>query len=225
MADKNILATEPRERAGKGAARATRRAGRVPAVIYGGKIEPSMISIDPLVLNQELNKPGFFGRVFELGAGKDAQRVLPRDVQFDPVSDRPIHVDFMRLSADTKVNVEVVVLFVNEELSPGLKVGGVLNIVRRTLALVCVPDAIPESITIDLTGLELGDSIHISHIDLPEGAESAITDRDFTIATIAAPSVVKSEAAEAAEAEEGEEGEEGEGVEAEGTEGEEEAKE
>ena len=223
MADKNILATEPRERAGKGAARATRRAGRVPAVIYGGKIEPSMISVDPLELNQELNKPGFFGRVFEISGSKGAERVLPRDVQFDPVSDRPIHVDFMRLSADTKVNVEVVVLFVNEELSPGLKVGGVLNIVRRSLELVCIPAAIPESITIDLTGLELGDSIHISHIDLPEGAESAITDRDFTIATIAAPSVVKSEAAEAAEGEEGEEGEEG--VEGEGTEGEEEAKE
>ncbi len=223
MADKNILAVELRERAGKGAARATRRAGRVPAVIYGGKIEPSMISVDPRELNQELNKAGFFGRVFHIGAGENAQQVLPRDVQFDPVSDRPIHVDFMRLTADIKVNVEVLVIFTNEELSPGLKVGGVLNIVRRTLELVCIPVAIPESITVDLTGLELGDSIHLSHIDLPEGAESAITDRDFTIATIAAPSVVKSEAAEAAEGEEGEEGEEG--IEGEGTEDEEEAKE
>ena len=210
MAEQNLLVAEIRERAGKGAARATRRAGRVPAVIYGAKVDPVMITIDPLDLFQELNKPGFFGRVFDITVGKDKHRVLPRDVQFDPVTDRPLLVDFPRFSADTRVNVDVTVIFENEEASPGLKRGGVLNIVRRDLALVCAPDNIPETILVDLTGLEIGDSVHISHIELPEGVESAITDRDFTIATIAAPSAVKAEAAEAAEAAEGEEGEEGE---------------
>jgi large subunit ribosomal protein L25 len=207
MAEQNPLSAEIRERAGKGAARATRRAGRVPAVIYGNKVDPMMISIDPLVLFQELNKPGFFGRVFDITLGKDVHRVLPRDVQFDPVTDRPLHVDFLRFSADTKINIDVTVIFQNEEESPGLKRGGVLNIVRRDLDLICSPDNIPETIIVDLTGLEIGDSIHISHIELPDGVESAITDRDFTIATIAAPSIVKAEAAEAAEGEEGEEGE------------------
>jgi large subunit ribosomal protein L25 len=206
MAEVNVLAAEIRERAGKGAARATRRAGRIPAVIYGNKLDPIMISVDPIELNKELNTPGFFGRVFEITVGKDTMRVLPRDVQFHPVNDRPLHVDFLRFSADTRVNVEVTVLFLNEEDSPGLKRGGVLNIVRRELELVCAPDIIPETIEVDLTGMEIGDSVHFSQITLPEGVESAITDRDFTIATVAAPSVVKSEAAEAAEGEEGEEG-------------------
>ncbi len=203
MADVNVLAADIRERAGKGAARATRRAGRVPAVIYGNKLDPIMISLDPVVLNRELNKPGFFGRVFEIPVGTDKLRVLARDVQFHPVNDRPLHVDFLRFSADTRINVDVSVVFLNEDDSPGIKRGGVLNIVRRELDLICAPDKIPETIEIDLTGLEIGDSIHISQIALPEGADSAITDRDFTIATIAAPSVVKAEAAEGEEGEEG----------------------
>ena len=182
MAKVNVLKAEIRERAGKGAARATRRAGRIPAVIYGNKLDPIMISVEPIELNKELNTAGFFGRVFEITIGKDKMRVLPRDVQFHPVNDRPLHIDFLRFSADTRVNVEVSVDFQNEEASPGLKRGGVLNIVRRELELVCAPDIIPETVVVDLSGLEIGDSIHFSHVSLPEGVESAITDRDFTIA-------------------------------------------
>lgn len=214
MAEYTVLAAESRERAGKGAARATRRAGRIPAVIYGNKIAPETISIDFFQLRQEIGKPGFFGHVFEISVDGKTQRVLPRDVQFDPLSDRPLHVDFLRFSADTRVNVEVTVLFLNEEASPGLKRGGVLNVVRREIELVCSPENIPESIEIDLTGLDIGDSVHFSAVTLPEGVTSVITDRDFTIATIAAPSVMKEEAAEAAEGEEEEEGAEGAAAEA-----------
>ena len=131
-------------------------------------------------------------------------RTLPKDVAFHPVSDRPLHVDFLRLAADAKVHVNVPVHFVNQEASPGLKRGGVLNIVRHELDLVCDPTAIPEDIQIDVTGLEVGDSIHISHVNLPAGSVSAITDRDFTIATIVAPSALKSEAGDAEKAEEAE---------------------
>jgi large subunit ribosomal protein L25 len=212
MADHSFVA-EIRERAGKGAARATRRAGRIPAVIYGDKKEPVMISLEPISLNKELNSGAFFGRVYDISLGKDKATVLPRDVQFDPVSDAPLHVDFLRVSADTRVQVEVLVHFENELASPGIKRGGVLNIVRRELELICAPDKIPEQIVVDLTGLEIGDSVHFSHIKLPEGAESAITDRDFTIATIAAPSAVKSEATEGEEGEEGEAAEAAEGAE------------
>ena len=199
MAQHTVLAAQVRERAGKGAARATRRAGRVPAVIYGNKQEPRMISIDPLQLNIELGRPGFFGRVFEIDLGKDKFAVLPRDVQFHPLTDRPIHVDFLRFSAETRVNVEVSVNFQNEAAAPGLKRGGVLNVVRRAVELVCSPESIPESLVVDLTGLEIGDSVHISDIKLPEGVEPVIADRDFTIATIAAPTT---EAVEKAEGEE-----------------------
>ncbi len=207
MADINVFPAEARERAGKGAARALRRDGRVPAVIYGNKIEPVLISLDPIRLHQELHKPGFFGRVFEVRVGKNRHRVLARDVQFDPVSDRPLHVDFMRFSADTRIQVEVAVNFLNEEDAPGIKRGGVLNVVRREIEMICSPESIPESIIVDLAGLEIGDSVHVSDVDIPDDVELAIADRDFTIATIAAPTAVKDEAAEAAEAEaaEGEE--------------------
>jgi len=207
MADFATMNVEQRERAGKGAARATRRAGRVPAVIYGNKQDPVMISLDPVELMQNLKGPGFFARVYELDVNGDKHRVLPRDLQLDPVSDRPIHVDFMRFSRKTKLNVEVEVVFENDEESPGIKTGGVLNVVRHTIELRCSPDGIPESIPVDLTGLEIGDSVHISAITLPEDVELTITDRDFTIATIAAPTLL------AASDEEGEEGEEGEAME------------
>ena len=129
-------------------------------------------------------------------------RTLPKDVAFHPVSDRPLHVDFLRLAADAKVHVNVPVHFINQEASPGLKRGGVLNVVRHELDLVCDPDSIPEDINIDVTGLEVGDSIHISHVTLPSGIASAITDRDFTIATIVAPSALKSEEGDAEKTEE-----------------------
>ena len=208
MADISQLAAEVRERAGKGAARATRRAGRVPAVIYGNKQDPVMISLDPRELNIELRHTGFFSRVYEVDIAGTKHRVLPRDLQVHPITDHPLHVDFMRFSAKTRLNVDVEVVFLNEEASPGLKEGGVLNIVRHAVELRCRPDDIPESLTVDLTGLEIGDSVHISAVTLPEDVELTITDRDFTIATIAAPTVYVEAVDE--EDEEGVEGEAGE---------------
>lgn len=193
------LAADVRERAGKGAARATRRAGRVPAVIYGNKQDPIMISLEPVELTRHLTS-GFFTHVYALDVAGQTHKVLARDLQLDPVTDRPIHVDFMRFSATTRVNVEVQVIFDNEEECPGIKRGGVLNVVRHTVELISAPDNIPEAIHVDLTGLEVGESIHISSIQLPEGVAPAITDRDFTVATIAAPTVTTDE--DAAEAEE-----------------------
>jgi len=202
------LAAEPRDRAGKGAARATRRAGRVPAVIYGNKQDSVLISLSPIDLTRELRGPGFFARVYEIEVGGEKHRVLARDLQMDPVTDRPIHVDFMRFSRKTRLVVEVQVVFENEELSPGLKRGGVLNVVRHAIEFRCSPENIPESIPVSLEGLDIGDSVHISAVTLPEDVELTIADRDFTIATIAAPTVVAEEAAEEAEGEEGVEGEE-----------------
>jgi len=227
MAQITTIAAEARQGAGKGAARATRRAGRVPGIIYGNKVEPVLISLDPLELSQQMSGPGFFARVFDVQVGDEKHRVLARDLQMDPVTDRPLHVDFMRFIATTKINVDVQVIFENEEESPGLKRGGVLNVVRHTVEMICAPDRIPETITVDLTGLEIGDSVHISNIALPEDVQLTITDRDFTIATIASPSQLKTaeeeeaEAAEAAEAaaleaEEGAEAGEGEAAAAEG---------
>jgi len=217
MADIATMTAETRDRAGKGAARAIRRAGRVPAVIYGAKKDPVMISLDPIDLMKELRQQGFFARVYEISVAGDKERVLPRDMQVDPVTDDPMHVDFMRLSRGATINVEIEVNFINDEESPGLKRGGVLNVVRHAVELICPMDAIPESLTADLTGLDINDSIHISEIELPEGVTPSITDRDFTVATIAAPSV---EELPEDEEEEGEEGEEFEGEE--GEEGEEE---
>lgn len=199
MAEAIVFNAELRDRAGKGAARAVRRAGRVPAVVYGNKIDPLMISLEPVQLAMQLRKTAFFSTVFRLKVNGEEHRVLARDVQFDPVSDRPLHVDFLRFGEGASVTVEIPVQFRNADASPGIKRGGVLNIVRRTLELACPPDAIPETIVIDLTGLEIGTSIHISAVTLPEGVKPTIN-RDFTIATIAAPSAVKTEAAEAAAA-------------------------
>lgn len=208
MSNEPTIAAQPRERAGKGAARATRRAGLVPGVIYGDKKESVMISMDPRDLMKQARTIGFFSTVYQVEVGGDSHRVLARDLQLHPVSDQPMHVDFMRVTKGVKINVEVQVSFINEEESPGLKRGGVLNIVRHAVEVSCTPGIIPESFVIDLTGRDLGDSIHFSAIDMPEGVESTISDRDFTIATIAAPSSVKSAASEEEEAE-GEEGEEG----------------
>ncbi len=208
MADIIVLNAEIRDRAGKGAARAVRREGRVPAVIYGNKIDPLMISLEPVELMMQLRKASFYSSVFEVKVANDLHRVLARDVQFDPVTDRPLHVDFMRFSADTIVTVDVPVVFLNEETNPGIKRGAVLNIVRRELELECPADRIPEVIEVDLTGFDIGDSIHISAVNLPEGVKPTITDRDFTIATIAAPSSVRSEASAEGD-EEGADSEEG----------------
>ena len=189
------FSAEARDRAGKGTARQTRRDGRVPAVIYGGKQAPIMISLDKFAFNRVLNQPGFFTHLFDITVDGATHRVLPRDVQFHPVTDAPLHVDFLRVSADTRTHVQVPVEFVDQDKSVGLKRGGVLNIVRHELELSCPADSIPESITISCEGFDVGDSIHISAVKLPEGVTSTITDRDFTIATIVAPSGLKSEEA------------------------------
>ncbi|HLZ66084.1 MAG TPA: 50S ribosomal protein L25/general stress protein Ctc [Aliidongia sp.] len=190
-----ILEAEARDRAGKGAARATRRAGRIPAVIYGDKKEPVMISLDPKEFGRQLHRAGFFSHLFDISIDGTKHRTLPRDVQLHPVTDEPLHVDFVRVSAHTKTHVNVPVHFENQAASPGLKRGGVLNIVRHDIELVVAADSIPERIDVDLTGLDIGDSVHISAIKLPAGALSAIGDRDFTVATIVAPNVRLEEAA------------------------------
>ncbi|MBL8650166.1 MAG: 50S ribosomal protein L25/general stress protein Ctc [Sphingopyxis sp.] len=192
MSDQLVLSAETRERGGKGASRDLRRNGRVPAVVYGGKEEPLMIHVEEKLLMKQLMTGHFMNSVVMIEVDGKQVRTLPKDVAFHPVKDRPIHADFLRISKDAKVHVAVPVIFANEEASPGLKRGGVLNIVRHELELVCDADKIPDDISIDVTGFDVGDSIHISHVTLPKGSESAITDRDFTIATIVAPSALKS---------------------------------
>ena len=195
MADMATLGAAPRAPRGKGGARAARRAGRVPAIVYGGGAEPVAVSLDGRELAREYERGGFFSRLYELGVGEESVRVLAREAQLHPVTDAPLHVDFLRLAADSRIDVEVAVVFLNEEASPGLRRGGVLNTVRRAVSLDCRADSIPESVTVDLTDLEIGDSVHISGVALPEGARPTIR-RDFTIATIAAPTVVAAEAGE-----------------------------
>ncbi len=202
MSDALILPAEARERAGKGASRALRREGRVPAVIYGGKEEPTTIHIEEKELVKQLMTGHFMNSIVKIEVGGDTVRTLPKDVALHPVTDRPTHVDFLRLARDAKVEVSIPVVFTNEDDSPGLKKGGVLNVVRHELDLVCAADKIPGEIEIDVTGKEVGDSIHISEVSLPEGSESAITDRDYTIATLVAPSALKRSEAESEEGEE-----------------------
>ena len=197
MSEALTLAAEARERAGKGASRALRREGRVPAVVYGGKEEPLSIHVEERLLRRMLGTGHFTNSIVMIEVGGKKVRTLPKDVHFHPVSDRPLHVDFLRLAKDATVEVSVPVLFINEEESPGLKRGAVLNIVRHELELICDADKIPDDIRIDVTGLDVGDSIHISNVTLPAGSVSAITDRDFTIATIVAPSGMRSEVGDA----------------------------
>ena len=198
MSETLTLPAEARERAGKGASRALRREGRTPAVIYGGKEEPTMIHVEQKELVRQLGTGHFMNSIVLVEIGGQTVRTLPKDVAFHPVTDRPTHVDFLRLTGDSKVEVSVPVVFVNEEASPGLKKGGVLNIVRHELELLCPNADIPEEIQVDVTGKDLGDSIHISDVTLPAGVTSVITDRDFTIATVIAPSGLKSSEGEAA---------------------------
>ena len=193
MSEQLTLPAEARERAGKGASRALRREGRVPAVIYGEKQEPLSIHVEEKLLNKVLSTGHFMNTVVMIDAGGATHRTLPKDVTFHPVTSRPIHVDFLRIGEHSKVHVNVPVRFDNEEGSPGIKRGGVLNVVRHELELICDAAKIPDEIHIDLTGLDIGDSVHISAVKLPEGSESAITDRDFTVATVVAPSAMKSE--------------------------------
>ena len=211
------LRGELREHAGKGAARAMRRAGRIPAIIYGDNKDTVLISLEPRELSRALHRRGFFATLVDIAIDGGVHRVLPREVQFHPATDAPIHADFMRVAADARVNVTVPVVFVNHEQSLGLRRGGILNVVRHGIELNCPAANIPDHLTVDLTGLEIGDSIHIDAIALPEGSRPTISERNFTVATIASSSALREEAAaaqaapapeeeaEAAEAEAGEE--------------------
>ena len=208
MSDQLTLSAEARERAGKGASRALRNQGRVPAVVYGENLDPLAIHVAEKDLVKILNTGHFMNSIVMVDCAGSTTRTLPKDVQFHPVTDRPLHVDFLRIAEHAKVTVGVPIRFVDDEQSRGIKRGGVLNAVRHELELVCDAAEIPDEVVISLAGTDIGDSIHISHVTLPEGVTSAITDRDFTIATIVAPSGVKAEAAEAAAAAEAAEGEE-----------------
>ena len=224
MSEALTLPAELRERAGKGASRELRRDGRVPAVIYGGKEEPLAIHVEAKELARQLGSGHFMNSIVMVEVEGKPVRTIPKDVALHPVTDRPLHADFLRLAKDAKITVAVPVSFTNEEASPGLKKGGVLNVVRHELELVCESDRIPDEIVLDVTGLDIGDSIHISRVTLPDGSVSAITDRDFTIATIVAPSAMKQEPTEGEEVAAGEVPTEGE-AEAEAEGGEEEASE
>jgi large subunit ribosomal protein L25 len=213
MSDQLTLPAEARDRAGKGASRALRREGRVPAVVYGEKKEPLSIHVEEKLLSKMLSTGHFMNSVVMIDFEGKPNRTLPKAIDFHPVSSRPIHVDFLRIGEHTKVHVAIPMRFDNEEQSPGLKKGGVLNVVVHELEIVCDAASIPNEIHIPLDGLEIGDSIHIGQVKLPDGVVPANTDEDFTVATIVAPSAMKAEEEETAPA--GDvptvEGEEGEG--------------
>jgi large subunit ribosomal protein L25 len=198
MAQIYELKAEVRDRVGKGAARAVRRQDKIPAVIYGDKKPPLPIALPQRELSQKLHAGGFLNHIALIDVGGEKIRVIPKDYQLDPVRDFLVHVDFLRVGEGATLTVEVPVHFVNEEASPGLKRGGVLNVVRHTIEMHVLADAIPEFIEVDLSGFDIGDSLHISQITLPAGAKPTITDRDFTVATIAGAAAARSEAAEGA---------------------------
>ena len=180
------LKAEARERVGKGSSRELRRNGLIPAVIYGDKQAPISIALSTNEVTKRIHAGGFMTTVATIDVDGRKIKVLPKDYQLDPVRDFTMHVDFLRVSGNTLVNVEVPVHFVNEEKSD-IKIGGVLNIVRHTVEFHCPANDIPEFITVDLTGLKIGDSVHISSVKLPKNITPVIADRDFTIATIVAP--------------------------------------
>jgi len=189
MPKTSSLQVQGRDRAGKGAARATRRGGLVPAVIYGGNQDATLIALEPKILVALMHDPAFKTNIFEVEVGGKKQRTMAMDVQLDPVSDKPLHADFRRIEKDTLVRVPIPVRFHNEGASPGIKVGGVLNIVRHDVEVRARPDDLPDHVDVDLTGLKIGDSVHISAVKLPDGVKPTIA-RDFTICTIAPPTVM-----------------------------------
>ena len=195
------LKAEAREGVGKGSARLVRRNGTIPAVIYGDKQPPLPIAVDYKELYYKIHGGGFMTTIATIDVDGKKVQVLPKDYQMDPVRDVPLHVDFLRVGKDTIVTVSIPVHFENEEKSPGIKRGGVLNVVRHEVEFTVPANAIPEFITVDLAGLEIGASVHISHIKLPEGVKPVIQDRDFTVATVAGSSAMKPEPEEGAEVE------------------------
>jgi large subunit ribosomal protein L25 len=189
MSEVTTLSAEMRDRAGKGGARATRRDGLVPAVIYGAKQPPLSIALQPRALWVQMNTPGLRSRLFDISVNGTTERVLCRDIQKHKVSGQPLHVDFLRVSGDAKVHVKVAVHFTNQDKCPGLKKGGVLNVVAHELEIVAPGNAIPGEIVVDLAGLEIGASIHLSSLTLPAGVSAVSHEKDATLATIAAPTV------------------------------------
>ena len=203
-----------RKKIGKSNSKNLRNNGKVPAIIYGDKKESNYIFLEYLDIMKEMSKTGFFSTVFNLNINKKKIKVLPREVQTDPLNNKPIHIDFLRVTPESKINISVPIIFINEDESPGLKSGGVLNTVRRDIDLICKIKNIPEKLEANLKDLEVGSVVHMSDIILPEGVLPVIADRDFTIATIAAPTIMTVEEekpeTEGAEGEEGAEGAEGE---------------
>ena len=189
MANFELIEAESRSRAGKGVARATRRAGKVPAVVYGAKQEPSLIALDPRIVMRELKRGGWRSRLYEIQVDGQKTRALMRDVQFHPVTDQPEHVDFQRLAAGERVRVSVAVVFLNDTTSPGIKRGGVLNVVRHTVEVACDPDHIPEKFEADLGALDINDNVRWTDLKGTGDARPTILDRDFVIATVAPPTV------------------------------------
>lgn len=192
------LPAEVRDGLGKGASRALRREGRVPAVIYGNNEDPQSIHVEEKLLNKLLGTGHFFNAVVMVEVGGKTVRTLPKDVAFHPVTDRPLHADFLRVGEHSTVHVNVPVHFTNEDKAPGIKRGGVLNIVTHELELIVDAAEIPDDISIDLTGLDVGASIHLKDITLPKGAKVAHDEQDITLATIVAPSALKSAEGDAA---------------------------
>ena len=192
MSEITAIAAELRDRAGKGAARATRQAGKVPGVIYGAKQAPVCIALDPRALWAELNKPGFTTRLFDIDLGAQGkERCLARDVQYHPVKDIPLHVDFMRFAADAVVHVKVPVHTVNADKAPGIKRGGVLNIEHHEIEVACSPDVIPHEVVVDLTGMDIGHSVHVGQLALPAGVKPYHLAADATVISIAPPTVAR----------------------------------
>ena len=187
------IEAQARAKTTKGAVSTLRNSGQVPAVIYGDKQAPLTISLEGKILARQLESAGFMTRLFDITVDGKKVRVLPRDVQYDPLSDRPLHVDFLRVSANTRVRVAIPVSFLNPEKSPGIKRGGTLNVVHHEIEVLCAPDKIPPRFEVSLEGLQINDAIHLSALKLPPDVKLTTQEKDFTIATIAVPSAIRSE--------------------------------
>ena len=189
-----------RPRVGTGSARAARRAGRIPAVIYGDKQPALSIEMDEKIIHRLIHEPGIFGRLLDVAVNDKIITVLTRDIQLHPVSENVLHMDMLRVSQSSTISVAIPVEFINHDLSPGLKIGGMLNIVRHEVELNCPAGNIPDKIIVDLNDIKIGDSIHISAVKMPDGVSPTIADRDFTVATLQSPGGgVKNEEDEASE--------------------------
>ncbi len=187
MSENTLISADLRDRVGKGSARAARRAGKIPAVIYGDKKDPIAIEIQAQMIRKIIHEPGIYSRLLDINVDNGKHTVLTRDIHFHPVTDEPLHFDFLRVGKTNNISVAIGVEFINEDICPALKIGGVLNIVRHEVELNCLPAAIPEKITVNLAEAKIGDTIHISAVELPDGVTPTISDRDFTIATLQSP--------------------------------------